>query len=499
MEKCKFCEAELEENSTVCPVCGRDNAEEAAAEEIPCEVVVEEAATAESVPESPVAEPSVEEVPAAENTPEKSVPSATGILLTPGKLAAAAAVFILLIAIIVGLVVAGLRKDKAELPVESTEASEIVEETEAPTIPADGNPDDATCKGTYTAADDAVIASADTIVATMGDSKLTNGQLQVFYWTEVWQFLSNYGSYAQYFGLDVNQSLDTQACAMVENRTWQQFFLESALTRWQQCQAFTLEADKAGFVLDDETQASLDGVIDSLDEVAVNNGLTDANALLVDRMGAGATADAYLYLQQLQYKGYTYMSECEDAITLTDEELEAYFDGHEGDYADQGITKTSCTIDVRHILISPEQNDSGEIPEEAWAASESKAQEILNEYLAGDKTEESFAALANEYSVDPGSNTNGGLYTGVSQGEMVEEFDAWCFDATRQKGDTGIVKTTYGYHIMYFSGSQTIWQDKVRTDIINDRMEAMISEIMEQNPMTVDYSKIVLGNVNIMG
>ena len=35
---------------------------------------------------------------------------------------------------------------------------------------------------------------------------------------------------------------------------------------------------------------------------------------------------------------------------------------------------------------------------------------------------------------------------------MVEEFDAWCFDPDREPGDTDIVETTYGYHIMYYVG-----------------------------------------------
>ena len=37
MKTCKFCQAELAENETVCPSCGKDNAEEVAAEEAPVE------------------------------------------------------------------------------------------------------------------------------------------------------------------------------------------------------------------------------------------------------------------------------------------------------------------------------------------------------------------------------------------------------------------------------------------------------------------------------
>ena len=35
---------------------------------------------------------------------------------------------------------------------------------------------------------------------------------------------------------------------------------------------------------------------------------------------------------------------------------------------------------------------------------------------------------------------------------MVKAFNDWCFDESRQPGDTGIVKTSYGYHVMYFVG-----------------------------------------------
>ena len=90
------------------------------------------------------------------------------------------------------------------------------------------------------------------------------------------------------------------------------------------------------------------------------------------------------------------------------------------------------TVNVRHILIQPEASELSEDDEgyeddvaakDAEAAQ--KAQDILDEWKAGDATEDSFAALANEYSQDPGSNTTGGLYEQVYQGQMVTEFNDW--------------------------------------------------------------------------
>ena len=33
---------------------------------------------------------------------------------------------------------------------------------------------------------------------------------------------------------------------------------------------------------------------------------------------------------------------------------------------------------------------------------------------------------------------------------MVETFNDWIFDSARKPGDSGIVKTDYGYHLMYY-------------------------------------------------
>ena len=133
-------------------------------------------------------------------------------------------------------------------------------------------------------------------------------------------------------------------------------------------------------------------------------------------------------------------------------------------------------MDVRHILILPEGATvetvtTEEFSDEAWAAGEQKAQEILDRWLSGDKTEDSFATLANENSADTGSNTNGGLYKQVYKNKMVTGFNDWCFDESRKAGDTGIVENDgnyIGYHVMYFVGTDDpYWMVQVRNAMTN--------------------------------
>ena len=131
------------------------------------------------------------------------------------------------------------------------------------------------------------------------------------------------------------------------------------------------------------------------------------------------------------------------------------------------------TIDVRHILVTPESgtlasDDEGYEAEQEQlkAAAKAKAEDLLAQWQSGEATEASFAALAQAESADGGSQYNGGLYTQVTQGQMVETFNDWCFDASRKSGDTGIVETNYGYHVMYFVGTNLpAWQSEVRSDL----------------------------------
>lgn len=134
-------------------------------------------------------------------------------------------------------------------------------------------------------------------------------------------------------------------------------------------------------------------------------------------------------------------------------------------------------IDVRHILIQPETTGDAAATDEQKAAAKQKAEELLNTFKAGDKTEESFAQLAKDNSMDEGSKSKGGLYEDVGKGDMVEAFNDWCFDPARKVGDTGIVETDYGYHIMYFSGLGDIkWKNQTNGDLVDAAYDAFFKQ-----------------------
>lgn len=381
------------------------------------------------------------------------------------------------------------------------------------------------------------------VVATMGDQELTNGRLQVFFWMQVYDMLNyyseQYGSYASYYlGFDPDKPLNEQVYNKETGMTWQQYFMDEAFYVWHCYQSLTNEANKAGFQIPAEYQKALDELYTSTTDTAKKSGLDSAEELIQSDFGRTATFEDYKYYMELYYIGNLYYTQATSDLTFTDEEIDTYYENNKEYLGQYGITKNDdilvdyrkilvkpvtskdadgktviteqawadcqvkaqeilqqwesgektedsfgklaaekseetasaskgglyryvarnalATVDVRHILIMPEggtkdENGKTTYSDAEWEICRAQAQALLDQYLAGDKTAEAFGALANEHSDDNnGKVTNGGLYSNVYSGQMVAEFDEWIFDVSRKTGDTGLVKTQYGYHVMYF-------------------------------------------------
>jgi len=91
-------------------------------------------------------------------------------------------------------------------------------------------------------------------------------------------------------------------------------------------------------------------------------------------------------------------------------------------------------IRVSHILVSPKSCEP-----------EARARDVL---ARASQPGADFAALAREYSDDPGSAPRGGDLGFFSRGKMAPAFENVAF-ALKQPGElSGIVKTEFGYHII---------------------------------------------------
>ena len=462
---CKFCNEPLPEEVTLCPACGKENAEEVTEEAI----VPETEETVQEALEETAGE--TVEVSAKEESAEAPAKPKRSLWVTVVAIVGGIA----LLAVLVCAVLYGMNAGKIK--------------TES-----------------YTVSDAKAQRERDTVVAVVGDRELTNSELQVYYWQGVNEFY-NYITYymdAGSLGLDLSQPLDQQFYDEANGVTWQQYFVDMAVDTWHRYAALGELAESEGFTLNEEAQAYLSTVTEELETMAVSYGYESAADMLSKDMGPACDVEGYRRYVELNFYVGQYFNTVYDRLEPSMEELEQYYQENEDALNAMGIENDgSRYVNARHILIHPtggtlnEETGNLEYSQAEWETCRQQAQDLLDQWQAGDRTEDSFAALAMEYTQDTGSQSTGGLYTNIPKGRMVAPFEEWCFDESRVYGDTGLVQTNYGYHIMYFVSSEPVWASELRSQLVNERSTELVTETVENTPVELFKQKIVLGQTGI--
>ncbi len=143
------------------------------------------------------------------------------------------------------------------------------------------------------------------------------------------------------------------------------------------------------------------------------------------------------------------------------------------------------TREVAHLLVAADKETA---KEEEINDAKKKAEELLAEFKAGDKTLASFKEIAKKNTADSGV-----VYT-FGRDEMVEEFEDWAFDAARTAGETGIVQTTHGFHIMYFvrvgdAAYKEAAKDSIRDEKYDDYIEKASADLTVNQRIVDKYGK----------
>lgn len=408
-----------------------------------------------------------------------------------------------------------------------TEATQ--ETVVAATVPADGNPDDVTCKGSYTG------EASEAVVAIAGNGQLTNRQLSAWYWAEVAQYRQENHHVAPDFG----QPLDEQGCGLDSTvNSWQQYFLKQALSAWHNAQALIQHSEEVPLTFEEAYQpnrkntekymtgmpasevlygfhshyrpnsmhqAYLDEIPRMLEDLAREYGYGDVQTMAAKAFGV-SEEELQTFVSSWN-RGYMYFTHQSYSIEPTEEELAAFYEnlGHTG-------AENSTSVDFRQILlipgevVFPSKKAKTELPEvavtpdgevtcseEVWAACEADAEKLLKEWKKKTRgTEATFGEYARKYTKDPGTVVNGGRYQNICRGQMTQVLDDWCFDPARQIGDTAILRSEYGVHILYFSGSRPTAQEEARQEYYRQQQNALLEDIRNGYPMEVDYSAISL-------
>ena len=458
-------------------------------------------------------------------------------------------------------------------------------------------------------------ASRDGAVVMESEHFKIDNTMMSFFFREA--FMNTYQSYLSYFGsemmaylgLDASTPLKDQPFSMGDEEgieTWYDYFLKMAIEQAETCLIYREAAEEAGITIDDEDQANIDSIIDSINSSAEQAGVT-VESYYEDLLGKGVTEEVLRECLELETYASKYVTSVIEAADLSDEAAQAAYEADPLSY--DVVSYMSYTFSVSELMDAEKAGDgdaeaADEETEEDPAAKEAAAEKIkgyadelaaadgeeaFHEYIynyevdvlgqdestaemiasyalvegagyseeldaskwafsakAGDtKTEtdeetgnvtvyllvkerardessdkrsvrhilfgndefddagatakevydqwvadgakmDDFLALVTEYSTDPGSNTNGGLYEFSKDDSLVEEFKSWMFDDARKDGDYGLVESTYGWHIMYMeSVGEPAWMTLIKSELKSKAYEDNYNELTEKYQVTV--------------
>ena len=374
-------------------------------------------------------------------------------------------------------------------------------------IPKDGQGDGVLAIGDYGGD-----ADPDAVVAQIGDAHLNNGQLQVYYWAEVAAHMEQ-----DLPQPDLRLPLSLQKCLVDDAfQSWEQYFLSRALDTWHSAQALVLQGEDEGLPVDplydpDETlhetllkdkpaTAYLYGYHDSyqmntlhkeymeqlptlFETLAKEYGYDDAAQLA--QMAFGTDEASMQRAAETYNSGYSYYT----ALSyLIDAETES---------AAGAENETPC-VSFRHVQLIPQNAQAAEdgrisCAEQDWLKSEKQAKTLLsdwaNYFIC---TEGTFGQMAFTHSQDTASQPFGGYYEDVSQTQVLASLQGWLFAPERAEGDTTIIRSEYGVHILYFCEASTLEQRERQHEAVREQQLALLETAKDSYPMTVDYAAISL-------
>ncbi len=312
---------------------------------------------------------------------------------------------------------------------------------------------------------------------------MDNRTFAIYYQTELQSMESQYSQQKQALPFDTNRSLERQYVDLDSGYSWADHFRQQALQKAALTASLVSRARQAGFQPEQTKIDGLEASIDQLPSLAAASGYPgkdgegDLSAYLAARYGAEVTAETYLQYLRDSFLAQAYSDALYSAMGFSDEQLKDYYQAHKSDFSDTPMSKLP-DADIRHVLYLP-TDDSREAKEAALAQAREDAEWLLTQK----DPEQAVERLAMERSADSGSSQNGGLLSDVAPGQISGEFSGWCFpEQGRSYGDTAVVASDYGVHLVFFVRYRDNfrWKEQVLSAMRSEALAQEFSELLEE-------------------
>lgn len=295
---------------------------------------------------------------------------------------------------------------------------------------------------------------------TIGDVEYTASEFSFFYNSAYYNFANSNASIINYI-IDTSKPLSSQAYD--EEMSWADYFKEAALTSMRSMTMRWSEAQKDGFVLDEEQQAELDKELAAVETAHTGSDYSDANTYFSTAYGKGLNVERVKKLVERSYIAQAYAEHVNDSFTYTNAELSQNYKENKDDYdvynylscyisgaADEenDIDQETAMANAKELADSILSDE--DLPPENTAGSDTDAEDGGDrEEDTGDAKEETPEAAAFRERVkalaekDPTDESNHGS-------ALSETYADWLKDSSRKSGDKTVIESESGYYVLFF-------------------------------------------------
>lgn len=261
-----------------------------------------------------------------------------------------------------------------------------------------------------------------------------------------------------------------------------------AIDKLHELKILLINAKKEKYKLEEADLTQIKATVDELIKSEGAGKREDADKKVKEKFNV--SIDEYEAIYKDYYLAYNrYAGDIVKGMTVTDEQIKARYDKDEPKYNTEMRT-------VKHVLIMTQDQATGQpLPADKLKEKEKLANDILNKAKAG----EDFDALVKQHSEDPGSKDKNGQYS-FGKNQMVKEFEDFAFNPSVKEGDIGMVKSTYGYHIIKFIKPGTYFENEkenIRSAIQSDSIKAKIDKWKTEKEYSLTKDQAAIDNVQI--
>ena len=313
----------------------------------------------------------------------------------------------------------------------------------------------------------------------IGDHDVTRVEYDYYYNNSVNSYISMYGSFLSYMGLDTSSDFSKQQ--YTDNMTWKDYFDQMTVSQITQVKALVDDAAAQGFTYD--TAEDMSAFDTELAAQAESESLSQAE-VYTSLYGQYATAERIRPFAEENMLATAYFEHLTEINKPGDEEVQEYYEANKNNYD---------KVDYRsfpfrgNVAEDASEEDIAKVRDELKVKAEAMEKAV--------KAGEDFEALCVENAIDDqkdlygGDDKEGSLIEGGSYSAAPAAISDWLFDEARKEGDTTILpdETNHNYYVVEFikrSNDEQTTNSSISSTLANQKAGEYMNGLTEKYEVT---------------